>query len=101
MKTRKLKLHIIIYIVAFTIIPFVSLGYSALSTTLNIRGDFLVLPPQDPIIGNYDKSIRNTYQNTLYRLMKLSRETPNAEINISITNEMPTYLNFIKFSNYF
>ena len=61
MKNDKLKLYTILFIIVLTMIPFMSVGFSALTTSLNINGDLLVSVPQDPLIGNYEKSISNSY----------------------------------------
>jgi hypothetical protein len=42
-------------------IPFIGIGFSVLTTVLNIRGDLLVDISRDPVIGNYNKSLNNTY----------------------------------------
>ena len=60
-KYEKLKLHLLIMVLLLAIIPFVSLGFSALTTSLNIRGDVLVSIPSDSIIGNYAYSLSNSY----------------------------------------
>ena len=50
--------------------------------------DILISNNKSILYLKKDKEYNLNFQNnTLYRLMKLSRETPNAEINISITNE--------------
>ena len=64
---KRLKLNILIVLSLLVIIPFISIGFSALTTVLNIRGDLTVAIPQEPIIGNFDKSINNTYLNSSYR----------------------------------
>ena len=66
-KLRRNYLYMTIVILLLIMIPFIGIGFSALTTVLNIRGDFLVDVPRDPIIGNYYKSISNTYLNTQYR----------------------------------
>ena len=66
MDRKKLRLQLLIIVMVLIMIPFISMGFSALSTVLNINADLIVMPPADPIIGNYE-IINNAYLNTTYR----------------------------------
>ena len=57
LKTDKRKLNLAIIILLTIMIPFIGIGFSALTTVLNIRGDLLVDIPRDSVIGNYNKSL--------------------------------------------
>ena len=52
---KRFNIQIIIIILVLVTIPFLSLAFSALTTVLNINSDVLVQPPQDPLIGNFNK----------------------------------------------
>ena len=60
-KYEKLKLHLLIMVLLLAIIPFVSLGFSALTTALNIRGDFVLSVPDDPVVAYYNKAVVKIY----------------------------------------
>ena len=66
-KLRRNYLYMTIVILLLIMIPFIGIGFSALQTVLNIRGDVLVEVPQDPIIGDYYKSLNNTYLSSQYK----------------------------------
>ena len=60
-KIGRIKLHLIIITIVLVMIPFISIGFSALSTVLNIRGDFLITISGDPVMGNYYNTLNKTY----------------------------------------
>ena len=60
MDRKKLRLQLLIIVMVLIMIPFISMGFSALSTVLNVNADLIVMPPADPIIGNYNV-INNAY----------------------------------------
>ena len=63
---NRLNIQLLVIILVLVMIPFISMGFSALQTVLNIEGDLIVSPPQDAIMGSYykiyDKYLSDTYR---------------------------------------
>ena len=64
---KRTKLNLFIVLTLLVIIPFISLGFSALTTVLNIEGDLTVGITPEPIVGSYLKSLNNTYLSSQYK----------------------------------